>query len=216
MGGNVSGKPTGGKRRRNPVVTLIAVTLMVALGGSLGGYVFFLSRGVVPDADWLKRIPIVGRLVVPTNSAGNSTGPEGQRSSPEDVQVRIDAERRRLEQLARELDSRKAELDRREIRLSEEEARIFAEREALTGPSGNQAKVAGMYARMRPEDAAKVMRELPDELVIALLVAMDEDKAAKVLASLEPAHAARLTKAMRGEANVPANVSGHDRVAERR
>lgn len=189
----MKGGPRGPKR--SVALMLIAVVCMVCLGGALGGYFFLLSSDKGLDLDLLRRLPFVGSLIPSSKPQGS----EVEKPVVPEVDAK-EMEREQLDRLSRELESRRAELDRLEATLSEREARLSSEREALRGYE-DYGKIAKLYSLMRPEEAAKVMKELPDDLVISLLVGMDEERAAKILANLEPEHAARLTRAM-GERRV--------------
>lgn len=60
--------------------------------------------------------------------------------------------------------------------------------------------LARIYASMRPEEAATILETLPDELIIAILKAINEDRQkAKILERMETSRAGRISKLMGAE-----------------
>ncbi|EAX48663.1 hypothetical protein TcarDRAFT_2135 [Thermosinus carboxydivorans Nor1] len=58
------------------------------------------------------------------------------------------------------------------------------------------SKLARLYTNMKPEEAANILNQLDDSIVLAILNKMEEDQAAKILATFDAGRAARLTEAM--------------------
>ena len=60
--------------------------------------------------------------------------------------------------------------------------------------------LARIYASMRPEEAATILETLPDDLIIAILRAINEDRQkAKILERMETGRAGRISKLMGAE-----------------
>jgi hypothetical protein len=64
------------------------------------------------------------------------------------------------------------------------------------------SRLARLYANMKPEEAAPIMKELDDDLVVSILFKMEDDQAARVLAVIEPQRAAKLTRLLAGKQKV--------------
>ena len=111
-----------------------------------------------------------------------------------------------VDQLVRELKEEKEKLAKRETELNEYAARIAAERSELnsvtqevyrlqanfnqvvTYVTSQEADIlkrqAKVFATMAPEDAARVLDEMPDDRIVRLLMFMSEEQMAKILAVL--------------------------------
>lgn len=60
----------------------------------------------------------------------------------------------------------------------------------------SQSRVAEVYERMRPQQAAAILGKLPEEEVLAILIMIDTQQVSQILAQLEPNQAASLTQGM--------------------
>lgn len=69
-------------------------------------------------------------------------------------------------------------------------------KEAAAAEKKRVAKLARVYEGMKPDEAAKIMEEMDDRVIVSILKAMDESQASKVMAKLDPQIAARLTRAL--------------------
>ncbi|MEM5771059.1 MAG: magnesium transporter MgtE, partial [Bacillota bacterium] len=63
----------------------------------------------------------------------------------------------------------------------------------------NISRLARLYGNMKPEEAAPIMKELDDDLVVTLLRKMEDEQAAKILSAMEAQRAARLTRLLAGK-----------------
>jgi flagellar protein FlbB len=68
----------------------------------------------------------------------------------------------------------------------------------------NISRLARLYANMKPEEAAPILKELDDDLIVSILRKMEDEQAAKILAALEAERAASLTRLYAGQKPVPA------------
>lgn len=71
----------------------------------------------------------------------------------------------------------------------------------------NISRLARLYGNMKPEEAAPIMRELDDDLVVNLLKKMEDEQAAKILAVMEPQRAAKVTKLLAGKPKIIVQVN---------
>jgi flagellar motility protein MotE (MotC chaperone) len=102
-------------------------------------------------------------------------------------------------------------LDQREQRVAEEERRLAEERkqletlkaqiDSLTAAVNQQdntrlTQVAQLVETMKPAQSAPILKNMPDNMIVDMLLRMKQKQAAKILAALEPDRAARLTQIM--------------------
>jgi flagellar motility protein MotE (MotC chaperone) len=64
--------------------------------------------------------------------------------------------------------------------------------QATTGPETAFKQLAKYYAEMKPKEAVAIMDMLDDDTVIGILINLESDQTAKILATMEPKRAARL------------------------
>lgn len=58
------------------------------------------------------------------------------------------------------------------------------------------SKLARLYGQMKPQEAAGILEELDDDMVVAIFQKMDESQTAKILAAFTPDRSASLTRLM--------------------
>jgi flagellar motility protein MotE (MotC chaperone) len=122
-----------------------------------------------------------------------------------------------------ELDAREAALDSRDAVLAAAETRLAARVDELTALQGklealetarkqrddaNWGGLVKLYESMKPRDAATIFNDLDMPVLLQVVDRMKEQKAAPVLAAMQPERARQVTEqlaALRGRVNaVPA------------
>ena len=107
-----------------------------------------------------------------------------------ELAVRLRAERAELDDALKNIKTLHEQVDRDVFRIKEDEA-------------VNLKKLAKMYANMAPSEAAKILRELDDVVVVKILTLMKEPETALVLESfarlgeMETKRAAALSESLR-------------------
>jgi hypothetical protein len=69
------------------------------------------------------------------------------------------------------------------------------------------SRVARLYSNMKPEEAAPIMKELDDDLVVTILKKMEDEQAAKILTAMEPQRAAKLTRVLTAKQKIIVQVN---------
>lgn len=126
------------------------------------------------------------------------------------------AELQQLAQRRTELDKRAAELREREVlmqaaekRIDEKIARLQALEKSIQGVVKTQddqentrlQSLAHMYEQMKPMEAARILDQLDVPVVLTMLSRMREQKAAPILATMDPAKAKAVTLALTEQRN---------------
>jgi flagellar motility protein MotE (MotC chaperone) len=95
------------------------------------------------------------------------------------------------------LDRQKTDLERQKIDL-QNLIDQWDQRQALdrTTQEQNQRRemLGDLYANMRPEEAARVLVQLDQELIVTILEGLPPEQGANILAALEPKFAAQISK----------------------
>ncbi|MDS9466942.1 hypothetical protein RGQ15_05035 [Paracoccus sp. MBLB3053] len=110
----------------------------------------------------------------------------------------------RIERYMHAIEQRKAELVEAEKELTETLVGLRnARREADGRESGTQqaqaddiARIIAVYDEMKPEQAALVLANLPADFAAQILMRVQPEKGAKIMASVDPGQAAVLTSYM--------------------
>jgi len=108
---------------------------------------------------------------------------------------KIGNEREELELLENRLLQQKEDLIKRgeKILAIKNEAETFLG-EKETKQAEEISWLAGVYGKMRGEEAAQVIQELETDLALAVLSQMDDRQAGKILAAMDPQQAVKLTR----------------------
>lgn len=105
-----------------------------------------------------------------------------QQAAIDDAWVQIELSRDNLVQQELRLQQLSEDLDRRETALIEQQNRNL-----------NIAHLADLYSHMHPEEAADILKLLDEELILAVVLAMDNETAAIILPLLPSDLAAELS-----------------------
>ncbi len=128
-----------------------------------------------------------------------------QAQDPDDpVYTPIALERDRVQRAREALAVEALSRDVEEKRIAQLQRKLAAMIDTLTvlqqryntGRDGEAAKLAKVYAAMKPAKAAPILSSLDLEIVIGVLRSMKERQAAKILASMDPRLAAEISARM--------------------
>jgi flagellar motility protein MotE (MotC chaperone) len=118
----------------------------------------------------------------------------------DEMAARLKAERAELEQGLRRIQKLQQQVDRDIFRIREDEA-------------GNLKKLTKMYAAMDPGDAAKILREMDDIVVVKIMNLMKDPEASAILESFsrlgaaETKRVASISESLRSAAPARSNAS---------
>ena len=193
--------PQGKHRKRKLLVWILG--LLILGGGVLAGWYYF------PDlAARAEKIPLAGPLIKealqkkkPPSGAkapGTVPDPADRTKELDDLQKSLDQKKAALDQRQSELDKREEQLKARETELGQAPKGADQAREGAGGTQEGAARLARIYAEMKPAEAAAILTKLDSPTVVKILAKMDDSQAARVLASLEPDQAAELSRLISG------------------
>ncbi len=166
---------------------LAAVLLLVLVVGGflLGIYLQIFDANEINEKIELYDVPVIGEYFVRSTSNTN-TEPQ------EDTQVKPKTETQDSKPNSSKDKSKEKGNSKPRVLMKEEIEQQMKEREAAE--KKRVSKLARVYNEMKPQQAAAIMRDLEDDLSVAILQLMDESQAAKTLAAMEAEQSARLTK----------------------
>lgn len=107
----------------------------------------------------------------------------------------IATKRKEMDQFNARLLVQEEELKKRgkEILILRNEAQDYM-KERKEQQSEDMSWLAGVYEKMKAEEAATIIQELDENLVLSILSQMEEKQVAKILEAMEPEQAARLSQ----------------------
>ena len=137
--------------------------------------------------------------------AVSSTGDASCLSDPA-VLTEINKRKQDLDQRERDLSARETELKAREGALGDEMAKLQATRDEIAGLESSQkkenadkvAKIVQTIEGMSPKAAAQMLSALDDGLAVEAISQMSTAKLSKVMNTLDPKRAAKLTELLAG------------------
>lgn len=177
------------------------VLLVISILAVLAGTVYALDwLGVFKVQKLLTKIPGGTKLtgLVNKEPAAPKTG-----KTP-DPDSRLQEENRQLKaqiaNLQKQLAALKSEKESMVRKQSELEQKLLSQADTGgkaagqndTGPESSFKQLAKYYAEMKPKQAVAIMDKLDDETVIGILINLENDQTAKILATMDPKRAARL------------------------
>jgi flagellar protein FlbB len=170
-----------GRKRRilKILVVLLLLAILIVGGFFLGIYLRIFDTNEINEKMKLYDLPVVGQFFVkPAPNTGDET-PAAQ----EPAAAPVTKAEPKVASASKPMVLTKAEIEK------QMKAKEAAERKRVS-------KLARLYNEMKPQEAADIMNDLDDDMIIAILQRMDEGQSAKILAKFDPEKSARLTKIM--------------------
>lgn len=116
-----------------------------------------------------------------SNNAASSDQDKKQDSKDDKVQSGAGQEKKAQEDEPKKLTKDEIEKQRKALEAAEKK---------------RVSKLARLYSQMKPADAALILEEVNDDIVIAILQKMEEGQSAQILSKFDPSRSARITRAM--------------------
>ncbi len=110
------------------------------------------------------------------------------------LQSQLERAREEKEEIGRINRSMEDLLDRYQERIDELETNLEESWEEIEDREERIRQIARIYSQMKPDEAATVLTELDDDLVIELVLRWEDRFAARVLAEMDSQRSARLTR----------------------
>ncbi|MBR2216287.1 MAG: magnesium transporter MgtE [Selenomonadaceae bacterium] len=163
------------------VFLILFLLLALIVGGFvLGIYLQIFDTKEANEKLGLYRLPVVGDYFV---KPAEVTEEELKETPLEDVKPTPEPKK---EPEPEKKQSKPVLLSKEEIEKQTQE-RLAAEKKRV-------AKLSRLYGQMKPQEAAKAMESMEDDLVVRILQTMDEAQAAKVMGKLDADRAAQLSQ----------------------
>lgn len=168
-------------------IALAAILLLVLVVGGflLGVYLQIFDVGTMNEKMKLYDMPVIGDFFV-------KPAPEAEESAQGEAVGKPKAEL--VDSKPNPAKDKEKGASKPKVLTKEEIEKQMKEREAAE--KKRVTKLARVYNEMKPQQAAKVMKDLDDDLSVAILQKMDESQAAKTLAAMDAEQSSRLTKLM--------------------
>lgn len=116
-----------------------------------------------------------------------------------DKRRELEKKERRLAQLEEELQKQKEEIERQLKEMQEMRQNISAKLDRkVAADQESVAKLVGVYANMKPKNAALILSQLDEELAVKVLGQMKKQSAAEILNFVEPKKAQYLSEKFSG------------------
>lgn len=169
------------KQKIKIVGGVIGVVVLLVAGFILGIYLGLFDQEEMNEKYGIYDWPIIGETFVRPISEEEAAALEAERLAQE-----AEAKRKAEE----EAKSKPIKLTKEEIEKQTQE-RQAAEKKRI-------GKLSRLYNEMKPDEAAKILTALDDDMSIAIMQKMDESQVAQILAAEEfgADHAAEITRKM--------------------
>jgi flagellar motility protein MotE (MotC chaperone) len=188
----------------------LLIAILAVLAGAvyaldwLGIYKFKTLLVKIPGGDKITAFISKGTAEVKSPKQNgvqpNSSKPVDGSSVDNKLQLENQQLKTQIKDFQKQLETLKVENKAQLQRQQELEQKILNQAEtvakegdqATTGPETAFKQLAKYYAEMKPKEAVAIMDMLDDDTVIGILINLESDQTAKILATMEPKRAARL------------------------
>jgi flagellar motility protein MotE (MotC chaperone) len=178
---------------------LLCVLIALLIGGALfldNVGVISLEKTLYPK---LQKAPVIGKRFAPPEVGFEDVQREELRKLKESLEVKL-AEIKELEVKVKQ---REEELKRKEKQLAALEDDLKQKKEAIRSReearASREAKIKDLavyYSNMKPEDAARIMEQMDDLLVVDVLRQMDKTIVAAIFMKMDPKKASEISRKM--------------------
>ncbi|ABZ84782.1 hypothetical protein HM1_2226 [Heliomicrobium modesticaldum Ice1] len=188
----------GEKKGMSTMTLFFLLALPVVL---LAGLAAAQMTGLVDLSPHLRSLPVIGSFFPqrdPASEGFQQTLEEHRIAQLQAEKEALDAKLAEMQAAAASAQSTASQDDavkQQKVELEQQLAALKEQAEKDKQAQADREKLAERLSVMKPASAAKIMENLPDDMVNQLLNGMDVDKAAKITAALSPARAARLSMA---------------------
>ncbi|QGG48172.1 hypothetical protein [Heliorestis convoluta] len=182
---------TNSKKSTFPWLLFFILAMPVFLLGSISAA---QVAGVIDVTNYVRQIPVIGTMIPEKEEEAffQQTFEEHRIAQLEEEKAELDNQLRELQQQLVMVEPQE-DLWEQEKNELEQSLQILQEQlEQLQNARVDQESLVERLRLMRPADAVKIMENLPDQTINALLAEMDVDEAARLMALFDPVRAARL------------------------
>ena len=170
-------KPSKFKKILKIFIILLILLVLIIGGFCLGIYFRLIDSNEVNEKYGLYDMPIIGEYFVKPADKEPSSVDEATNKKDQKVE------------------EKKSTKKGKEIVLTKEEIEKQT-KERLAAEKKRVSKLARLYNEMKPEDAAKILEGMEDDIVISILQKMDESQVSQILTCFDTDRAANITKIM--------------------
>ena len=175
---DANGKQPGKFKKILKIFGILLLLMVLIIGGfCLGIYFRLIDSNEMNEKYGLYDMPIIGDMFVRPVPDGEPSVDEAEKKNPPKV------EEKKPQKKSKDVVLSKEEIEKQtKERQAEEKKRI--------------SKLARLYNEMKPEDAAKILEGMEDDIVISILQKMDESQVSQILTEFNTERAAGITKIM--------------------
>ncbi|ORU00402.1 hypothetical protein D081_0925 [Anaerovibrio sp. JC8] len=172
-------KPSKFKKILKFFIIALVLLVIIIVGFFLGIYFRIIDTNEANEKYGLYDMPVIGEYFVRPVEDGESSVDEATQKTEAKKEVKKDDKKNQ---------SKPVVLSKEEIEKQTKE-RQAAEKKRVS-------KLARLYNEMKPEEAAKIMEGMDDDIVISILQRMDESQVSQVLTKFDTDRAANITRIM--------------------
>lgn len=143
----------------------------------------------------ITKVPILNKRV---EEAKVKADIEKQLSFIEEEKNKIQSEWQNIEKAKAELKAQETKLQNIEQELELQKNELNSSMQKVQDNLQNVKDIAGYYELMEPDNAAKILSEMDNDLVIQIFKNMKRDSVSLILASMDPKKAGQITLIMSG------------------
>ena len=115
------------------------------------------------------------------------------------IRTELEEKDRKIERKKAEIEELKKELDNREINIKKSQDYIDSNIKSFSTKKSEKfnlrvIKLSKVFKTMKPKNVARIIENLPDDLVIAIFLKINDDEIGMIMKYLEPKKAATLSE----------------------
>jgi len=168
-----------------PTSVLITCIVFALIGALWGAH----AAGLINLLPVLADLPVLGSYFATDEAIQNA-----EISPLEEENKGLNAKILELEKQLVDFQTKESKYQDEIKNLREQISQLEKQIQTLTDKEKNAAKTVEYYGQMKPKEIAPIFENLDDEKVVEILLGLEADHAAKILAELDPMRAAKLTK----------------------
>ncbi|KNZ70883.1 MgtE integral membrane protein [Thermincola ferriacetica] len=189
---------------------LLILFLLALIFGFIAAVLWALDfTGVLNVQKMGQKIPVVGKYIADDNNKQSEKSPlqlenEQLRMENRQLKEQLDRQKRQLSGEIEDIKHKLAVAEEKNKKLAKDKQSLQNTVDSLQewksqqeGQTLSYESLGRYYAEMKPDKAAQIMNNLPDDVTIGILLNLEDEQVTAILSAMDPKKAASIVDQMR-------------------
>lgn len=180
---------------------ILVIVLLCSLAVIIGALCAMQKAKIFDFSPTLAKIPVVKNYIKLPQNDGENLPQSPLEKENQEIKEQLTTQQgntKAAEEKVLALEAEKTKLLASIEQLTGEVTALKGAKESASKTTDNTKELAQYYREMKPEAAVKIMNNLDDNTIVAILPYLEKEQAAKILALMDSVRAASITQILLG------------------